>query len=443
MEVFAIKAAQLILSLSILVILHELGHFIPAKLFGVRVEKFYLFFDPYFSLFKFKKGDTEYGVGWLPLGGYVKLSGMIDESMDKEQMSKPAEEWEFRAKPAWQRLIIMLGGVTVNVILGIIIYSGILYTWGESYIAAKDAEYGVTVAASAKEVGFKDGDKIISLNGNPVPSNYTYAQIAKDLLFSDVVQHVKVENAGETRTVDVPGDFDQLVMANGERGIFGERIPFIADTILPSSGAEAAGVQKGDKFVAVDGSPAEYFDEFVEAVQAKKDQDIQLTINREGELVTIPVHVSETGKIGVGNKSPLDYFNITQREYSLGEAIPAGFNMAVNTVVGYVQQFKLIFTKEGASQIGGFGSIGGMFPSVWNWQMFWQLTALLSMILAFMNVLPIPALDGGHVMFLIYEMVSGRKPGEKFLEYAQMAGMFFLLGLMIYANGNDIFKLFK
>ena len=325
MEVFAIKAAQLILSLSILVILHELGHFIPAKLFGVRVEKFYLFFDPYFSLFKFKKGETEYGVGWLPLGGYVKLSGMIDESMDKEQMSKPAEEWEFRAKPAWQRLIVMLGGVTVNVILGIIIYSGILYTWGESYIAAKDAEYGVTVAASAKEVGFKDGDKIISLNGNPVPSNYTYAQITKDLLFSDVVQHVKVENGGETRTVDVPGDFDQLVMANGERGIFGERIPFIADTILPNSGAETAGVQKGDKFVAVDGNPAEYFDQFVEAVQAKKDQDIQLTINREGELVTIPVHVSETGKIGVGNKSPLDYFNITQREYSLGEAIPAGF----------------------------------------------------------------------------------------------------------------------
>ena len=443
MEDILIKAAQLILSLSILVVLHEAGHFLPAKLFGIRVEKFYLFFNPGFSLFKIKRGETEYGVGWLPLGGYVKLSGMIDESMDKEQMEKPAEPWEFRSKPAWQRLIVMLGGVTVNLILGMLIYAGVLFTWGKTYIAAKDVTYGVHVGSAAEEAGFQDGDRITRLNGEPIPSEFTYSMISKELLLNPEISEVTVSNNGTERTIYMPTDFGQMVLASGEKVIFTERVPFIADTILPGSGADEAQMQKGDRLVAVNGESTPYFIDFVKSIQPLKDEMATITVLRDGQKLDLEAKVNEQGKIGVGNQSLTEYFDITTRQYGFFEAIPAGVNEAGRTIKSYIDQFSLVFTKEGISQLGGFGAIGGMFPSVWDWHAFWNLTAFLSLVLAFMNVLPIPALDGGHVMFLLYEMISGRKPGEKFLEYAQMAGMLLLFSLLIFANGNDIFRLFK
>jgi len=409
MEDILIKAAQLILSLSILVVLHEAGHFLPAKLFGIRVEKFYLFFNPGFSLFKVKKGDTEYGVGWLPLGGYVKLSGMIDESMDKEQMEKPAEPWEFRSKPAWQRLIVMLGGVTVNLILGMLIYAGVLFTWGKTYIAAKDVKYGVHVMSSAaKEAGFQDGDRITKLNGEPIPSDFTYGTISKELLLNPDISEVTVVNGDVERVVYMPVDFGQKVLASGEKIIFSERVPFIADTILPGSGAAEAQMQKGDRLIAVNGEPAAYFIDFVKSIQPLKDEVATITVLRDGNQLDLQAKVNEQGKIGVGNQSPTVYFDITMKEYGFFEAMPAGVNEAGRTIKSYIDQFSLVFTKEGISQLGGFGAIGGMFPSTWDWHAFWNLTAFLSLVLAFMNVLPIPALDGGHVMFLLYEMISVR-----------------------------------
>ncbi|KAB1063906.1 RIP metalloprotease RseP [Salibacter halophilus] len=441
MDDILIKAAQLLLSLSILVILHEFGHFLPAKLFGVKVEKFYLFFDPWFSLFKTKKGDTEYGVGWLPLGGYVKLSGMIDESMDKEQMKEPAKDYEFRAKPAWQRLIVMLGGVTVNVILGIFIYSMIMMTWGKTYLSAEDAKYGVHVSETAKQAGFKDGDRVIEIDGEPLPNDYTYATITQELLLNEEINEVTVENNGQTRTVRVPHEFAQKMLASGEKSLFTERIPFIADTVLPSSPAESAGIQKGDKFLAVNGKDTEYFIDFAKTVQDLKGEEVEITVERNGEPVTLSAMVGEDGKVGVGNQPITNFFELTQKDYSFFEAFPAGYNLALDKMGGYIDQFSLIFSKEGVSQLGGFGTIGNLFPSAWDWRTFWNLTAFLSLILAIMNILPIPALDGGHVMFLLYEIVSGRKPGEKFMEYAQLAGMLLLLTLLLWANGNDVLRM--
>lgn len=441
MDDILIKAAQLLLSLSILVILHEFGHFLPAKLFGVKVEKFYLFFDPWFSLFKTKKGDTEYGVGWLPLGGYVKLSGMIDESMDKEQMKEPAKDYEFRAKPAWQRLIVMLGGVTVNVILGIFIYSMIMMTWGKTYLSAEDAKYGVHVSETAKQAGFKDGDRVIEIDGEPLPKDYTYATITQELLLNEEINEVTVENNGQTRTVRVPHEFAQKMLASGEKSLFTERIPFIADTVLPNSPAQSAGIQKGDKFMAVNGKNAEYFIDFAKTVQDMKGEEVEITVKRNGKPVTLSVMVGEDGKVGVGNKPTTNFFELTQKDYSFFEAFPAGYNLALDKMGGYIDQFSLIFSKEGVSQLGGFGTIGNLFPSAWDWRTFWNLTAFLSLILAIMNILPIPALDGGHVMFLLYEIVSGRKPGEKFMEYAQLAGMLLLLTLLLWANGNDVLRM--
>ncbi len=443
MEDILIKAAQLILSLSILVILHEFGHFIPAKLFGVRVEKFYLFFNPWFSLFKKKIGDTEYGVGWIPLGGYVKLAGMIDESMDKEQLQKPPEPWEFRSKPAWQRLIIMVGGVFVNLILGIFIYSMMLYVWGENYLAVKDVKYGVHVSGYLKTIGFEDGDKIIAINDDPVPDDYTYSDVTKDLLLESDVHYVEVVRNGEKIMVNIPEDFGQKILASGEKDLFIERIPFIADTILPGSPAEKAGIRKGDKFLAVNGEPAEYFFDFVREVSKYKGDTVNITLMRDGEEMVIPTGVSALGKIGVGNKPLTEYFHLTKKKYGFFESLPAGVRKAYATIESYVKQFKLVFTKEGVSQVGGFGAIGNMFPSTWNWQMFWSLTAFLSLVLAFMNILPIPALDGGYVLFLLYEMISGRKPSEKFMEYAVLTGIVLLLALLILANGNDVIRLFS
>lgn len=437
MEEILIKALGLIMSLSILVVLHELGHFIPAKLFGVRVEKFYLFFDPWISLFKFKKGDTEYGIGWVPLGGYVKLSGMIDESMDTEQLAQEPQPWEFRTKPAWQRLIIMVGGVTVNVLLGIFIYSMILFTWGKAYLPANEATYGVHVSPYMAEIGFKDGDQIKSINNESISSESTYHDIFLELLLDDNIKTIQVDRNGNTVDIQLPNDFEAQILTRKEKNPFSERIPFVADSILPDSPALKAGIQKGDAFQSVNGQPAKYFADFVTAVGAHKGETVSLSLIRDQQKIEIPVEISENGKIGVGNTDPRTFFNFETKTYSFFESIPAGYLEAQNTVTNYVRQMKLIFTKEGASQIGGFGTIGNLFPAAWNWQRFWGLTAFLSMVLAFMNILPIPALDGGHVMFLIYEMIAGRPPGEKFMEYAQMAGIFLLVGLMLFANGND------
>ena len=440
MEEFLIKALGLIMSLSILVILHELGHFIPAKLFGVRVEKFYLFFDPWFSLFKLKKGDTEYGIGWVPLGGYVKLSGMIDESMDTEQLAKEPQPWEFRTKPAWQRLIIMIGGVSVNVVLSILIYSAILFTWGKAFLPANEAVYGVDVSPYLTEIGFENGDRITSLNETPVSDEMTYRDIFLELMLDDNIKTVEVLRNGEKAYVTIPTEFKAEVLTRKEKSPFTERIPFIADSILPDSPAQMAGILKGDEFQTINGQNAQYYIDFVKAAQANKGQTVEIEILRDKQLLHFPVSITKEGKVGVGNKNPVQYFNFETKSYSLLGSIPAGYKEAELTLTNYVRQMKLIFTKEGASQIGGFGTIGNLFPAQWNWERFWGLTAFLSMVLAFMNILPIPALDGGHVLFLLYEMVTGKEPGEKFMEYAQMTGIFLLVGLMLFANGNDLWN---
>ncbi|MDA9266846.1 RIP metalloprotease RseP [Salibacteraceae bacterium] len=439
MEVFLIKAAQLILSLSILVVLHELGHFIPAKLFKTRVEKFYLFFDPWFSLFKFKKGDTEYGIGWLPLGGYVKISGMIDESMDKDQLAKEPEPHEFRSKPAWQRLIIMLGGVTVNLILGFLIYSMILFTWGKERLPLENLEYGVYVDSTMMEFGLQDGDKIVAVPDGDV--RY-YEELGKEILINGA-RILEIERNGESMTINLPEDVEQVILAKEVRSLFSPRYPFAVDSVVRGSAAEEAGLMREDRIVSVAGERTDGIIEGLKAVRSHKSETITFELERDGSIISKDISVSEDGRIGIGLKSVTDYVQTETYKYGFWQAIPAGVQETRDILGNYITSMKLIFTKEGASQIGGFGAIGGLFPATWDWQTFWSMTAFLSLILAFMNILPIPALDGGHVTFLLYEMITGRKPGDKFLEYAQMTGMILLLGLLIFANGNDILRAFR
>jgi regulator of sigma E protease len=437
-----VKAGQLILSLSILVVLHELGHFIPAKLFKARVEKFYLFFDPWFSLFKKKKGDTEYGIGWLPLGGYVKISGMVDESMDREQMAKPPQPWEFRSKPAWQRLIIMIGGVTVNLILGFLIYAMMLWHWGESYLPTKNLTYGIAVDSLAQSIGLRDGDMVLSVNHQPVEN---FKAIPAEIILREATS-IQVERAGKPLDIKIPSGFIREMIR--KKGTLMEvRIPFTVDSVLPKSAAEKAGIRKGDKTLTVNGQPAYYFHEFKKALQAYKNKTIPVQVLREGDTIQLFAHVPETGMLGMAPANPEKDFKLATREYTFFEAIPAGFSKCISTLVKYVQQLRLIFVSKEVKaneSLGGFISIGNLFPAHWDWIAFWEMTALLSIILAFMNILPIPALDGGHVLFLLYEIITGRKPSEKFLEYAQIVGMVILFGLLIYANGLDIWRsLFK
>jgi regulator of sigma E protease len=439
MEVFLIKAAQLILSLSILVILHELGHFIPAKLFKTRVEKFYLFFDPWFSLFKFKKGDTEYGVGWLPLGGYVKISGMIDESMDKDQLAQEPQPYEFRSKPAWQRLIIMVGGVTVNLILGFLIYSMILFTWGKERLPLENLDYGVYVDSTMIDFGLQDGDKIVAV---PDGNVQYFEELGKEILINGARQ-LAIERNGDNMTIELPANVEQTILAKEVKTLFTPRYPFAVDSVVPGSSAEEAGLMKDDRIVSVDGQPTEGIIEGLKAVRSHRSETIMIDVERNGNIMSKKVSVSEEGRIGIGLKSVTDYVETETFKYGFWQAIPAGVQETKDILGNYITSMKLIFTKEGASQIGGFGAIGGLFPATWNWQTFWSMTAFLSLILAFMNILPIPALDGGHVMFLLYEIITGRKPGDKFLEYAQMTGMILLLGLLIFANGNDILRAFR
>jgi regulator of sigma E protease len=437
-----IKASQLILSLAILVIFHELGHFIAARIFKVRVESFYLFFNPWFSLFKYKHGETTYGVGWLPLGGYVKISGMIDESLDREQMKKPPQPWEFRAKPAWQRLIIMVGGVAVNIILAFAIYIAVLATWGEQYLPADEVKYGITTTPLAQEMGLQDGDRIIALDGEPAGD---FFKIPVKIIL-DNVETVSVARNGETRDIRIPDGFITRMLQQREPGLIGIRFPFEISDFAANSPAKAAGLEKGDRIISLNNEPVPYFDQFREKIGQYNNQTVSIGIIRNADTMHFAVDVPEEGLIGVTTAQQLDhYFNLKTRKYNILQAIPAGISKGYYGVGNYLKQLRLLVSPKTKAyeSVGGFITIGSIFPSVWNWQAFWELTAFLSIMLAVLNILPIPALDGGHVLFLFYELISGRKPSDKVLEYAQVAGMILLLSLVIFANANDIRNLFR
>jgi len=442
MEIVLIKAAQLVLSLSLLVIIHEFGHFMFARLFKTRVEKFYLFFDPWFSLFKVKKGDTEYGVGWLPLGGYVKISGMIDESMDKEAMKLPAQPYEFRAKKTWQRLLIMVGGVVMNFILAFIIYIGILYAWGESYLPTANVKYGIEVDSIGMKVGFQNGDKILSVANMPVED---FRKVVPTIIL-DKASAVQVERNGEKVDVEISDEDLALMIKNRLDMSF--RIPFnykIAK-IAKDSPAKEAGLNVGDQILGMDSLRYEYNDQFKAALRENIGKKITLNVMRNNQEMAFPIVIPPTGALGIALDLNLEkIFELKTIEYSLVESIPAGINRGLSTISDYLKQFKLIFSPKTKAyeSLGGFIAIGNIFPGAWSWFSFWSMTAFLSIILGVMNLLPIPALDGGHVMFLLFEMITGRKPGDKFLEYAQIAGMVLLLSLVLFANLNDIYKLFK
>ena len=441
-----IKALQLILSLSILVVLHELGHFLPAKYFKTKVEKFYLFFDPWFSLFKKKIGDTEYGIGWLPLGGYVKIAGMIDESMDKEQMKKAAEPWEFRAKPAWQRLIIMLGGVVVNLILGVFIYSMTLYTYGDKYLSNNSLSDGLwCVDDLSADLGFKTGDKILLIEGEPVER---FSSIVEKMLSAKTIT---IERDGGNLDISLPDNFIEKLIENDKSMLFYPRIPAIVSSFIENSNAEQSGLKINDQIIGVNNMEIKYNDEMAKALSGLKDSLVNILVNRDGEEYLLKVKVSQDGTIGYypalltfNQFEELGVYEMTSQTYNLISCFPAGLNKAISKLDGYIDQFKLILNPDSGAYkgVGGFGAIGSLFPSKWDWERFWNLTAFLSLMLAFLNILPIPALDGGHVTFLLYEIVAGKPASEKFMEYAQIIGMLILLTLVVYANGNDIIKLF-
>jgi len=437
-----IKIVQLLLSLSILVLFHELGHFVAARIFKTRVEKFYLFFDPWFSLFKVKKGETEYGIGWLPLGGYVKISGMIDESMDKEQMKLPPEPWEFRSKPTWQRLLIMIGGVLFNLILALALYSMILFVWGEQYLPNQNAKFGIVVSETGREMGLRNGDKILLVDGKPVES---FTKIVPTIVL-DGAQTIEVQRDSQRITLQISKDLMPRLLKDKE--IISLRIPFSCkiSAFAKQSGARDAGLEVGDEILSVDSAKFRYYDEFVDKLALSKDKEVKVEYKRNGVVSTRKVKISPLGLLGFQRAFDLDgIFVYKTTHYSFLESIPAGISKGYRAVGDYLKQFKLLFTPKTKAyeSLGGFIAIGNIFPSVWDWESFWSLTAFLSIILAVMNILPIPALDGGHVLFLLYEIVTGRKPSDKFLEYAQIAGMILLFSLLIYANGNDLIKLFR
>ncbi len=436
MEIF-IKITQFLLSLSLLIVLHELGHFIPAKLFKTRVEKFYLFFDYKFSIFKKKIGDTVYGIGWIPLGGYVKISGMIDESMDKDQMAQPMQPWEFRSKPAWQRLIIMLGGVTVNFLLGILIYILMFNVWGENYVSVDDVKDGFYVDEVFEELGFKDGDKILKINGE-IPFNVL--DVNKQLFLRET-RNIEVEHSdGNTALIDLPENIGLRMWQSGNLKPFIPRYKAVLDSVIPETPAAIAGLVKGDIVTEMNGKEILFWDEFVEMViQNPKNSEIEIIVNRDGIAKTFMIIPGEDQKLGV-YPSGKDVITVSHKDYGFTESIAPGFSKAYWTLKDYMGQFKYVFTKKGATSLGGFITIGNIFPASWDWQAFWSITALLSIMLGFMNLLPIPALDGGHVVFTLFEIISGRKPSDKFLEYAQVTGFIILISLLLFANGNDIYK---
>ena len=439
MEVL-IKIIQFFMSLSLLVAIHEFGHFIVARMFKIRVEKFYIFFDPWFSLFKFKRGDTEYGMGWVPLGGYVKIAGMIDESMDLEQMKAPVQPWEFRAKPAWQRFCVMVAGVVMNVLLAVLIYSSIRYVWGESYMANADVKWGYEFNEAAERMGFRDGDKVLTVDGEELDA---VGDLRSMLLLTEGDREVVVERGGEKLTLNIP--FDEMLAMRRNReyeDLYTLRVPFIIDSIASESAAQA-GLKVGDEVVACnEHENVSATTMTTSLLQQYSGDTVTLRVLRAGAEQELRVPVGEDGKIGVMLKA--DLFQPRTREFTLLQAIPAGAALAGETIADYWEQLKLIFQPKTKmyEELGGFISIGKIFPSEWNWLQFWSMTAFLSIILAVMNILPIPGLDGGHALFTLWEMLTGRKASDKFLEVMQYIGLAILFVLLVYANGNDIYRLF-
>lgn len=448
-----IKIGQLLMSLSLLVLLHEGGHFLAARLFKTKVEKFYLFFDflfPFpnigkFSLFKFKKGDTEYGLGWFPLGGYVKIAGMLDESADKEALKLPPQPWEFRSKPAWQRLIIILGGIIVNVIVGIFIFSITLFVWGEDYIRTADMKNGIWVTDSMSEaMGLQNGDKIIGLDGKPVEK---FNDVRLNMTFFGA-RTLELERNGETKSIAITDDYRNYLISNAKTVIpFEVRVPFVIDTVVPTGNAHKDGLKKGDQIIAADSLPIRFYDEYQRYVKHEKSRPIDLTVLRNNDTVVVHTRLDTIGKIGVApvifppDLDKMGYIKLTHVSYNLGSCFPAGFRKSWRTLVLQAKNIGLMFRpKTGAyKHVGGFKSIASIFPTEWSWRAFWELTALLSLVLAFMNFLPIPMLDGGYMLFILYEMITRRKPSEKFMEVANTIGFIIVLALLLYANLNDFF----
>ncbi|MCB0668099.1 MAG: RIP metalloprotease RseP [Saprospiraceae bacterium] len=439
---YAIMIAQFVLSLSILIILHELGHFIPAKWFKTRVEKFYLFFDPWISLFKKKIGETEYGIGWLPLGGYVKISGMIDESMDKEQMKGPPQPWEFRSKPAWQRLIIMLGGVTVNFILGFLLFGMVLFIWGSEYLPTQNIPNGYYVDSLAMEMGLQNGDKILEI-GDHAFDRYDIGKFKKEIVINDA-KEIKVERDDNVVSLPVDEKFVSKLSSYAYKDavLFIPRTPTIIKAIAKKSAAEKAGLKPEDRIVAINDIETPFYDQFRKVALDNKNSALTLRYIRDGQEQEVRLQSDENGIIGFEAKNYLDLYETERQEYTVAQAIPAGVVKGYDFLASQIKAFGKMFRGKikATESLGGFGTISNLFPKVWSWEVFWHVTAVLSLILGFMNLLPIPALDGGHVMFLIYEVVTGRKVSDKFMEYATIVGFAIVIGLVLFANGLDVLR---
>ncbi|MFH0760891.1 MAG: RIP metalloprotease RseP [Bacteroidota bacterium] len=434
-----IKAAQLLLSLSILVIIHEFGHFTFAKIFKTRVEKFYLFFNPWFSLFKIKKGETEYGIGWLPLGGYVKIAGMIDESMDRETMKQEPKPYEFRSKPSGQRLLIMLGGVLFNVLFAFLIYSMVLFAWGEEYLPTKNVKYGIICDSLATRIGLQNGDKILTVGNREIED---FNDVVPEIVYNGA-KTIQIDRNGEVLNIDVPSDFVARFIE--KKSFIYTAYPFVVKDFVSGSPAKKGGMQVDDRIVGIDGTDLPYFSLFAMELQKRIGDTVRVNIDRQGERIELTMVVPETGKIGVYPVAPAKFFELKEINYGFFASFPAGIKKGIQTISSYLKDLKLVFSPETKAykSLGGFIAIGNIFPAAWNWEIFWNMTAFLSIMLAVLNILPIPALDGGHVFFLTFEMITGRRPSDKFMEVAQIIGMVLLLALVLYANGNDILKLFQ
>ncbi len=433
-----IKIAQLLLSLTILVILHEAGHFTFAKIFKTKVEKFYMFFNPWFSLFKKKIGETEYGIGWLPLGGYVKIAGMIDESMDKEQMKKPPQPWEFRSKPAWQRFFIMFGGVLVNFLLAFVIYSMILFTWGEQYLPTENVKYGIVCDSAAQSIGLQNGDKILTLDNQKVEK---FRSIVPNILLDDV-KTIQIERNGELKDIKVPESIIPTLLK--DKNFISFRFPYIIDGFSKKSTGKIAGLKKGDRIIGLNHKNVEYADKLTNELKKYKNKQVIVSVIRNNDTIDFTAQIPKSGLLGI-SADINNIFEFKKINYSFIQAIPAGVTKSYRMGANYLKQVKILFKPETEAykSIGGFIAIGNIFPGQWDWYSFWNLTAFLSIMLAIINILPIPALDGGHILFLLYEIITRRKPSDKFLEYAQVVGMILIFALLILANGNDIVKLFN
>ncbi len=444
-----IMLGKFILSLSILIILHECGHFFPARWFKTKVEKFFLFFDPWFSLFKMKRGDTEYGIGWLPLGGYVKIAGMIDESFDKEQMAGPPQPWEFRSKKAWQRLIIMLGGVTVNFILGILLFGMIYLVWGDRYLPNENAVHGIAVGELGEQMGLEDGDKILAVGSYDL-DKFEPSDVIRYIITDDI-KSLKVERAGQLIDLELPADMAKTLTNydNKDLSLYDARLPTVIGKVAPGYAADKAGIKVDDQIISLDGKQAIYYDQYMDISKASPNKTIDVGVLRGSDTLSISATLDSLGRLGFRNYSLVHFFDTEFTEYSFVDAMTSGWDKAMGFYQEQFKAFGKMFTGdlELKESVGGPVIIATMFkapnPNRWNWRHFWNLTAMLSLILAFMNMLPIPALDGGHVMFLIYEVLTGRKPSDRVVEYATLAGFVLLMGLMIFVVGNDISRLFR